>query len=360
MIERLVIGSLLDETFKKKIDSISNTCLRSRKEKDKCTRCFDICPEKALSLTDQGVYVDPLKCTGCNLCVTACYSRTLKSPDRPYLAFINKALDENLTSFSCTCMENKSKADVNFGCLRTIDPRFLAGIFAADLKAQVFMDFSHCDQCQYKDLGWDTKALIEDFREKAQGENLKISFESFKDKLDEDLSRRDLFKNIFKTTEDLAKSSVRSTSKSLGLDLEREEDLDTLIKILLKKAVKDGKDLGLYLPFVYSLDIEKPCVFCRTCQTFCPSGALKVESNKEADILSFDPDLCNFCGRCLEKCPSNIFTKALLKDFEKKHLYKKEKALCKGCKTNTSDLNEEGYCLACALRRKNRRGNNRR
>ncbi len=355
MLEKLLVQGILDQTFKKKIEIHPGACLRSRHDKDKCQRCFDLCPAGAIKLKEDQVYVDPLECTGCNLCVSSCYSRALHVADRPYLAFINKALDEKIKEFSCGCIESQGKADVNFGCLRTIDPRFLGAIFAGDLRANVKMDFSSCENCAYKDLGLDTKALIEDFKDKAESKFLKISFGTLEVREETDLSRRDLFKNIFKTTEDLAKSSVRQTSKDLGLDLETQEDVDTLIKILLKKALKDGKDLSMYLPYIYSLEGSPACVFCRLCENLCPTGAIKVEANKDRDQLVFDQSLCNFCGRCLEKCPSSALTKSSLKDFENKVLYKKEKSHCKSCKVATSDLDDEGLCPTCALRRKNRR-----
>lgn len=355
MLEKLLVQGLLDQTFKKKIENNSGACLRSRHDKDKCQRCFDLCLAGAIKLKETQVYVDPLECTDCNICVSSCYSRALHSADRPYLAFINKALDEKVQEFSCGCIKSQGKADVNFGCLRTIDPRFLGAIFAGDLRAQVKMDFSSCENCAYKDLGLDTKSLIEDFKDKAGNEALKISFGTLEAKEETDLSRRDLFKNIFKTTEDLAKSSVRKTSKDFGLDLETEENVDTLIKILLKKALKDGVDLSIFMPHIYSLEGSSACIFCRRCENLCPTGAIKVETYKDRDQLVLDQGLCNFCGRCLEKCPSSALRKSSLKDFEEKILYKKEKSLCRSCKVATSDLDDEGLCPTCALRRKNRR-----
>lgn len=355
MLEKILLQGLLDQTFKKKIDINNTRCLRVSHEKDKCQKCFDSCLEKAISLREDTVYIDPLVCTGCNHCVSTCYSRDLQASNRPYLALINKALDDRLQTFSLGCMETKDQADVNFGCLRTIDPRFLCAIFAADLKADIKIGQTPCQTCTYKDLGLDIKSLIAELKDVSKTEKLKISLGSLEKKEATDLSRRDLFKNIFKTTEDLAKSSVRQTTKDFGLDLETEENVDTLIKILLKKALKDGVDLSIFMPYIYSLEGSTACIFCRRCENLCPTGAIKVETYKDRDVLVLNQSICNFCGRCLEKCPRNALRKSSLKDFEEKILNKKEKSLCKSCKVATSDLDEEGLCPTCALRRKNRR-----
>lgn len=355
MLEKILVQGLLDQTFKKKIDINKTRCLRASHEKDKCQKCFDTCPEKAISLREDTVYIDPLVCTGCNHCVSTCYSRALQSSNRPYLALINKALDENSQTFSLGCMETKDQADINFGCLRTVDPRFFCAIFAADLKADIKIGETPCESCSYKDLGLGLQTLIADLKVLSKTDQLKISLGNLEKKEDTDLSRRDLFKNIFKTTEDLAKSSVRQTTKDLGLDLETEEDIDTLIKILLKKALKDGKDLSSYQPYIYSLEGSPACNFCSQCQRSCPQGAIKIKGDQTKDQLVLDQGSCTYCGRCLEKFPTKALSKTSLKDLDQKILYQKTKDHCKSCKATTSDLNEEGLCPTCALRRKNRR-----
>lgn len=63
--------------------------------------------------------------------------------------------------------------------------------------------------------------------------------------------------------------------------------------------------LKLALPFgKVTLDSSK-CTGCGLCARDCPTGALTVSSNGEADTyqLLFKHSLCFACGQCVEVCP---------------------------------------------------------
>ena len=44
-------------------------------------------------------------------------------------------------------------------------------------------------------------------------------------------------------------------------------------------------------------------VACGSCQSECPSGAIK-----EGDVYSIDPDVCISCGACADACPMGAIT----------------------------------------------------
>ena len=45
-----------------------------------CTSCVHLCPNKALELKDQKIVIDPEKCNGCRVCITACPSILMFRP----------------------------------------------------------------------------------------------------------------------------------------------------------------------------------------------------------------------------------------------------------------------------------------
>lgn len=47
---------------------------------------------------------------------------------------------------------------------------------------------------------------------------------------------------------------------------------------------------------------SKRCLFCRLCETNCPTGSLHFENNK----LIFSPENCTTCRICVNQCPSRM------------------------------------------------------
>lgn len=356
MLDKILLNAVLDDTFKRKIDNVSNNCLRGTSERDKCEKCIINCPEEAISPVRGGVYADPLLCTGCNLCVTGCYSRALTPPKRPYLGAMNKIVEEKSSTWSC--MKTKREDTVDFGCLRTVDPRFLYGLLFSNLDHEIFLDLRKCEDCEYKNSGDEIEKVIDiedydsnfSFKYLSSKEN-----EEEKKKEEKPLSRRDFFKNIFDDSKKQSKEIIRETSKSFGFDLDEKENIDYIIKILLRRGIAENRDTNFFKDFIFELDVSDSCTFCNECVVYCPTKALKIEGDRDSQKLILDLDLCNFCNRCLEKCRFEAFSKNPLKDLEKKTIHIKRKKKCKSCGIHSSILDEDGYCPTCAIRKGNRK-----
>lgn len=43
-----------------------------------CGACVVLCPKKAIELTNGGAHVDPLRCSGCRICIYKCYARAIR------------------------------------------------------------------------------------------------------------------------------------------------------------------------------------------------------------------------------------------------------------------------------------------
>ncbi len=352
MIEKFLLDALLDDTFKRKIESVSRNCLRSTSERNKCTKCIEICPEKAIEEVRNGIVVDSILCGGCNLCVSSCYSRTFSAAKRPYINSLNKIVDGQSSNWRCK--KTAEKEDINFGCLRTIDPRYLMALGFADLPHTVNLDFSQCEGCEYENLALDISALISYIKERGNLEH--FDFSQGKTKQEEVvLSRRDFLGSIFKDSQNLTKSALKETSKSLGFDLESEENLDALIKILIKKGLSKNRDTSWMEEYIFDLCVDDSCTFCYECVSYCPTKALRIENKKDTMTLIVDSELCNFCNRCMEKCRYNSISKKQFTEMKESVLLHRQKTKCKGCLIATPSLNEEGYCVTCEIRNKNRK-----
>lgn len=356
MIEKIILDALFDDTFKRKVESVSRNCMRSTSERNKCTKCIELCPEKAISETRNGIIVDSILCGGCNLCVSECYSRTFSAAKKPYLHSLNKIVEGEYSKWRCK--KTATGEDINFGCLRTIDPRYIFALGFSDLSHKIQLDFSKCPGCEYENIGYDMEVLVDYVKELGKLENL--SFEMGEVIVDEEekiVSRRDFFNSILKDSQGITKSALKETTKNLGLDLEVEENLDALIKTLLKKGLSQNVDTSWMEEYIFDLKVDESCAFCYECVSYCPTKALKIENKKDEMNLIVDEELCNFCQRCIEKCRYNSISKAKFTKMKESILLNKEKTKCKGCRVATPSLNEEGYCITCEIRNKNRKKN---
>ena len=73
------------------------------------------------------------------------------------------------------------------------------------------------------------------------------------------------------------------------------------------------------------------CVSCGTCAKFCPTGAIKVEEGKAAEI---DTSACVGCGACVSVCPEGAV--------------KLERELGPVIKTKKLDIDREA-CVSCQI-----------
>lgn len=354
MLEKLIFKNVFDDTFKRKIENNHEACLRRRSERNKCERCFEVCSEDAIELTRGGVKIDPILCTGCNECVSSCYTRALQSEKRPYLKSVNLFLDSNVSNWGC--IKTKDTCDVNFGCLRTIDEKFLISLAYSDIEQEIYMDFSKCETCQYKNIGKDKKELLEYITIHSGCKNFKF-INGHKDKKQEieGYSRREFFKSIIDSTKDYSKETIRETYKSIGLDFENKEDVDNLISILIKKGNSYEKPNVWIREYIFDISCNENCTMCHECVTYCPTGALKIENSVDSQKLVVDMAKCTFCNRCIEKCRFQALSKETYKGKEKKVIYKKTKERCGSCRVLSAELNSDGICPTCEKRRNNRK-----
>ncbi len=47
---------------------------------------------------------------------------------------------------------------------------------------------------------------------------------------------------------------------------------------------------------------EDRCVHCGACRTFCPTGALNI--NTSTMMIEFEPEKCSGCAVCVKACPA--------------------------------------------------------
>jgi ferredoxin len=346
MIGDLLFETFLGDSFSEKIEYSKEKCLRETSERNKCEKCAKICPEEAITLEKRCISISQFDCTGCNLCVSNCYSGALKSTKKPYLEIMNDIVDKKAVDL--TCKKRKIKDCINVGCIRTMDFRFLYALMFSNLPFVINVDLSSCETCEYGKIKSDIDILKNaDFGGRFSGKII----DTVHVETEELMSRREFFESIFSDSKEFSKAQIREVSKKYGFEFDESEDVDKLVKVLLKRGLKENSDTEFMKEYIFTPAVDRNCDFCNECVSACPKKALEIKSDKNISVLMFSPEKCNFCGRCIERCRKNSISKSNFKDFKKEVLFLKKVKQCKICKTYTTELNEEGLCKTCEKRK---------
>lgn len=349
MINKLLLNMFTGDVFVEKVKNNSRKCIRNKNEKDKCTRCVDMCPEEAISTSKDCVHIDPILCTACNLCVSACYSRNFSSDKFPYLKATNSILEKDSTVLSC--MKTSKQDSINFGCLRTIDKRYLYAYNYSDIDHNLKLDLSKCQGCQYEDIS--DMSYIEDLdREYEDSKSKIIIINEESDYIPE--SRRDFLNRLGKGLDSVKETTVKEALASLeklGLAKTDVEDVDIFIKLFVNKALNKSISLDKAKDIIYELSIGPTCTLCRKCINSCPKGALSINTTDDYEEIILDQKLCNYCDRCIEVCEFDSISKTPINNMDKKQVFKKHYRTCKACKIKATELRDNGLCNTCHIRK---------
>lgn len=349
MLTNTLLNLLTKDTFKEKIKSDQGTCLRSLSYKDPCSLCIDQCPSQAIFPLYDGVEIEPVICSGCNLCVSICYTRHFTTRDLSYLKLTASILENKSTSLAC--IQNHKPGQDHVGCLRAMDKRYLVSYLLSDIDHTIIMDISTCQDCDMCDL--DDLSYIQEIQEAHPGLSSKIILQGTRE--DQIQSRRDFLTSMARLGTSIGASSLEEMQEvlqTLGLQDQASENIDLYTRIFIDHSLDSDIDLSQAYTYIYQVAISKTaCTMCKECIHACPNGALIYDKTDRSETISLDQGLCTYCGRCIDTCPESALTKAPLVDLTTKTLVERSLHQCKGCKAITSNLDADGYCSPCAKRR---------
>ncbi|MFX1325793.1 MAG: 4Fe-4S binding protein [Promethearchaeota archaeon] len=154
----------------------------------------------------------------------------------------------------------------------------------------------------------------------------------FRDLIDESCKQTDLRENCFT----FGKSARYTTEQGFARMISKQEALE-----ILKKSEEDGLVHKAYHP---NMDFKREEDSICNCCSDCCGQARGITSNLSNFVAKVDPELCNGCGICVEKCYSGA--KEL--DDEGKAITLEE--LCIGCGICAAFCPEEAISLVSKQR----------
>lgn len=353
-----------------------------------CRACVDECPPGALHLPENGgaIALDPAACTGCGACAHACPVGALVARDETPAVLRCAARVKNQGTIALLCAAHPpidrgvravDGAIVLEGCLAELGPSAYVGLVALGfVQIDVYLDA--CAGCPLAP----TQASIERALEKArralrpwidEAQIAAITDGSVASSApwtvylagEPPVPRRRLF-HPFATAEidaalnALSIEAVEQTGPQ-RIPPERLRLLHALA--LLPPAGQTLCPAPLAGQVFLRIGADDGCTACGACARACPTGALALEVDDNANTfqLAHLAAICTGCDACLHLCDPDVLYSRGVPFFSALQAPADEPiaagrfARCARCKARVAEgsLSANGLCEVCAFRRAN-------
>jgi len=305
----------------------ASRCTRYRFRYGACSRCADACPHDAITLSGEGVAIDPARCQNCALCVTACRTDALASSGFKPLDMLREAIRQD--HFTIACAPSGAIADALVPCLGAVDPVSLA--YLAKRRIAVMMrGAGHCAQCEHGAHGVMQLALnLDAYEVLAKGgatpeapadwtapqvEAASLGAQASGGGARFTASRRQWFRRLVgRGVGELAQAaepvaaSLPTPDKAIRAGAYALPERRELLQIVCARKDAQPFRVPLHdaLPLM-ALSLRPGCTTCEACFRVCPTGAIRIEESPADWRLMFDVDCCVACGVCLEVCQAQV------------------------------------------------------
>ena len=340
-----------------------------------CSLCVSSCPiEGCVTIKDASVNVDRTLCSGCGICTAACPTGALALvglDDRELLKRLSKGASGKAVSISCLLglagAGAKERADdgvlwVKVPCLAVVKEGVLTAL-ALSGALTVTLDCSGCAACAYKHglpnirrsvnfaktvlerIGRDESVRFLPTRDDGPAPFRRKRKTEREIRPGAEYSRRELFGFLraqVKETGPPGPSQTPVEASGMAKDNKGAASVLPERRVVLleslygRSPVMTGLLPGGALPF-RSLRVNGNCTACARCESFCPTGALRLVKGGGAASVEFWMERCMNCFQCDELCPSGAIRSE--REFDPddffsgnvRTLAKKESMVCQAC-----------------------------
>ena len=321
---------------------VARLCTHRHHQASSCSRCVDVCPARAVTVSAEGPSVDTLSCADCGACVSACPTgalAALRPTDRRLVEQIAAAAEPGeRMMLACVRVTADVPGAVKVGCLARLDPSLLLTAFSHGAGA-ITLCTGACETCSVKEaathlssVAADTRRILELFDlpgqidiEERQGRSQTDAVRDREPTTREARSRpgglgstvitRRGFFGILRhggTYAAATAAGVLTGQEEAVVDegprrellvlasTRKERLLDALRLLVAEAAPPPAADVLFAAP---QLDGQR-CDRCGLCGRLCPTGALTLAQGEEGEPLYITcrPELCVACGLCEEVC----------------------------------------------------------
>lgn len=317
-----------------------------------CSKCKDLCPEKAITFKPGKIMFDENICSRCGICKAICPTQAIILKGLGEENILRTIKDKDNIIFSCS--KKNGVGTLKLSCLNGFHSELLAALFILFKDKKFYFNLSRCSNCQIINnscIFLSSLNIAVDFVKLLE---INPQYEIINDEADlrglsnENISRRELFSLLKKESSYLA---AQTADTIIG----GKDNQVSMRRILLKsiEKIEGSQEKTEYdnLPFFAFWNVNDSCDGCGFCQSICLGGAWKVEKEEEKVSISHNSGKCYNCGICANLCSKRAIIKGNFSvDALKSYVIKYDKNLvvCSSCKKKFVPSNEEKkYCAIC-------------
>ncbi len=309
-------------------------CLNARFKKAGCHICVEKCPVEAINLDGRQVRLDPDKCSHCGACVWQCPTEVFTQPQLNASKLTQTLFAIQDETVELRCPQNKNDAKAIHNAMVVLYPQCLAGLPASTLielarGRSLFLNDDQCAQCPLSKAHSSIVYSVNranhwmgafGVRQKifllssSEGSTLeKIHPARVLDSVHPPTGRREFFGYLKRVLVDAGVDAVNHLQMNdepkmadhqhwlIHLPRERQN-----LVAALGKLGRPPENAAMQLPRVM-VEVER-CTACGLCAKFCPSGALRFNTEGNRFVLDYIPLACVDCKLCVMACPTQAVT----------------------------------------------------
>ena len=277
-------------------------CLNRISPLSHCDTCLQICPQQAISITDDAITADA--CILCGLCTSVCPTQVFQIDHRALLA------QPSGMSLQLCCHRHPDAPAEAFrlNCLQQLTPLFLIQLLYRHPHITLYLHNEACRSCS---LQWAPQSLLQQLEAYEIADDrltIQVSSAELRPDHPDTGSRRELFRNLFQRTDarsrEFAAQAADSVLTAVSTFTSEQPQAEIFPVRLPLYALYAKKQLTV--PAQHALPFRflqcTACNFCGACVHLCPVNALEFTQQDGEQQLQFHPELCVNCNLCTQLC----------------------------------------------------------